>query len=106
MKKIFWCFVGWDGTPVARKRLVATVSRREGACNRAGEPSVTFCGKGGASERADDAFYDYDIKKRRSKADFAPTWRRRRDSNPRTAYDGYTISSRAPSTGLGDFSMH
>ena len=31
-------------------------------------------------------------------------WRRRRDSNPRTACDGYTISSRAPSTGLGDFS--
>ena len=31
-------------------------------------------------------------------------WRRRRDSNPRTAYDDYTISSRAPSTGLGDFS--
>ena len=32
-------------------------------------------------------------------------WRRRRDSNSRTAFDGYTISSRAPSTGLGDFSM-
>ena len=31
--------------------------------------------------------------------------RRRRDSNPRTACDGYTISSRAPSTGLGDFSI-
>ena len=30
--------------------------------------------------------------------------RRRRDSNPRTAFDGYTISSRAPSTRLGDFS--
>ena len=32
-------------------------------------------------------------------------WRRRRDSNSRTAFDGYTISSRAPSTGLGDFSI-
>ena len=31
-------------------------------------------------------------------------WRRRRDSNPRTAFDGYTISSRAPSTKLGDSS--
>ena len=28
-----------------RKKLVATVSRWEGACNRAGEPSVTFCGE-------------------------------------------------------------
>ena len=32
-------------------------------------------------------------------------WRRRRDSNPRTAFDRYTISSRAPSTKLGDFSV-
>ena len=32
-------------------------------------------------------------------------WRRRRDSNPRTAFDGYTISSRAPSTKLGDSSV-
>ena len=31
-------------------------------------------------------------------------WRRRRDSNSRTAFDRYTISSRAPSTKLGDFS--
>ena len=31
-------------------------------------------------------------------------WRRRRDSNPRTAYDRYTISNRARSTGLRDFS--
>ncbi|HJB26368.1 MAG TPA: hypothetical protein H9662_07140 [Firmicutes bacterium] len=28
-----------------RKKLVATASRREGACNRTGEPSVTFCGE-------------------------------------------------------------
>ena len=32
-------------------------------------------------------------------------WRRRRDSNPRTAFDGYTISNRARSTGLRDFSI-
>ena len=31
--------------PRTRKRLVAAASRREGACNRAGEPSVTFCAK-------------------------------------------------------------
>ena len=30
--------------------------------------------------------------------------RRRRDSNPRTDFGRYTISSRAPSTKLGDFS--
>ncbi len=33
-------------------------------------------------------------------------WRRRRDSNPRTAFDGYTISNRAPSTRLGDSSKY
>ena len=33
-------------------------------------------------------------------------WRRRRDSNPRSAFNAYTISSRAPSTKLGDFSIH
>ncbi len=32
-------------------------------------------------------------------------WRRRRDSNPRDAFDAYAISSRAPSTKLGDFSI-
>ena len=32
-------------------------------------------------------------------------WRRRRDSNPRNPFGVYAISSRAPSTGLGDFSM-
>ena len=32
-------------------------------------------------------------------------WRRRRDSNSWTAFDGYAISSRAPSTKLGDFSI-
>ena len=33
-------------------------------------------------------------------------WRRRRDSNPRDAFDTYTISNRAPSAGLGDFSEY
>ena len=32
-------------------------------------------------------------------------WRRRRDSNPRGAINAYTISNRAPSTKLGDFSI-
>ena len=31
-------------------------------------------------------------------------WRRRRDLNPRDAFNAYTISNRAPSAGLGDFS--
>ena len=39
--------------------------------------------KGGARERADDVFFATGIKRRRSKADFAPTWRSGRDSNPR-----------------------
>ena len=32
-------------------------------------------------------------------------WRRWRDSNSRTAINSYTISNRAPSTGLGDISV-
>ena len=35
----------------------------------------------------------------------APLWRRRRDSNPRDPFEAYTISSRARSTKLRDFSM-
>ena len=35
--------------------------------------------RGGARERADDVFFATGIKRRRSKADFAPTWRRRGD---------------------------
>ena len=38
--------------------------------------------KGGARERADDVFFAIGIKRRRSKADFAPTWCARRDLNP------------------------
>ena len=33
------------------------------------------------------------------------SWRRRRDSNPRYPYGVYTISNRARSTGLRDFSI-
>ena len=39
--------------------------------------------KGGARERADDVFFASGIKRRRSKADFSPTWRSGWDSNPR-----------------------
>lgn len=53
-----------------RKKVVATANRREGACNRAGEPSELSCGRGGARERA-DVFFE---KEKRSKAHFAPTW--------------------------------
>ncbi len=38
---------------LTRKRLVATESRRECACKRTGEPSVTFCERGGMTERYD-----------------------------------------------------
>ena len=51
----------WDSRSVSiantRKRVVARVSRREGVLGRAGEPSVPFCGKGGARERADGFFF-------------------------------------------------
>ena len=57
-----------------RKRLVVSQSRRERACKRIGDANATFCGKGGARERADGLFLQ---KISRSKADFAPTWRRR-----------------------------
>ena len=43
--------------------MVATASRREGVYNRTGEPSVPFCGKGGARERADGVFFASGIKK-------------------------------------------
>ena len=52
-------------------------------------------------------FSPWAFRQRKRGAHSAPLlrWRRRRDSNSRTAFDGYTISSRAPSTGLGDFSI-
>ena len=40
-------------------------------------------------------------KKCRSKADFAPTWRRRGDSNPRTVLPAYSLSRGAPYSHLG-----
>ena len=43
--------------PVTRKKLVATASRREGACNRTGGRSETFCERGGARKRADGLFF-------------------------------------------------
>ena len=47
------------------------------------EPSVAGRSwKGGARERADDVFFASGIKRRRSKADFAPTWCGHGDSNP------------------------
>ena len=63
-----------------RERLVATASRCESACKRTGEPSGAFCGKRGVRERCDGGFFATDAicqkqKRRRSKADFAPTWR-------------------------------
>ena len=36
-----------DAVSLHRKKLVATASCCEGVYNRAGEPSATFCGKGG-----------------------------------------------------------
>ena len=57
--------------------------------------------KEGARERADDVFFTPDIKRRRSKADFAPTWRRRGDSNPRTVLPAYSLSRGAPYSHLG-----
>ena len=42
--------VFWTAT---RKKLVATASRRESVYNRAGEPSMAFCERGGARKQAD-----------------------------------------------------
>ena len=44
------------------------------------------------------SFFASGIKRRRSKADFAPTWRRWRDSNSRALLHAYRISSADPST--------
>ena len=60
-------FYGYTKT---HKKLVATVSRREGACNRTDKPSVTFCERGEARKRADDFLY----KKVEAKLTFASTW--------------------------------
>ena len=92
MKKIFLQFWRYKSNSRTRKKLVAAASRREGVYNRTGEPSVTFCERGGARKRADDLFSVAGKKISRSKANFAPAWRKRWDSNPR-ARKGYLISS-------------
>ena len=81
-----------------RQRIVA-----RGAYNRTGKTGMPFCERERARKRR-MAYLMSQTKISRSKANFAPTWRRRRDSNPRTAFDRYAISSRAPSTKLGDSS--
>ena len=69
-------------------RTISAPLRRTSRCiqkftasspNRSPAQRVRF-GSGGARKRADDVF----IKKRRSKANFAPTWWRRVDSNHRS----------------------
>ena len=56
-----------------RKRLVVRESRREHACKRTGEPSVTFCGK---EERRSKAmrWFSYEIKTVASSTKPATTW--------------------------------
>ena len=72
----------------SRKRLVATASRCERACKRTGEPSVTFCGKGGARERCDGGFFAADASARSKKDVGAKRTMRRRGgfSDGRTPY--------------------
>ena len=48
-KMIYFRFCRMDLNPRTRKRLVAAASRREGACNRAGEPEHDLLRKGGAA---------------------------------------------------------
>ena|GEM_PF-2335463 len=43
---------------LTRKKLVATVSRREGVYNRTGEPSATFFEKGAAADKAKPYFME------------------------------------------------
>ena len=78
-------------------RLKSIFLNREKGRPQGGPPTASpaqrvAVGKEGVRERADDVFFASVIKRRRSKADFAPTWRSRRDSNPRTAFDRHTIS--------------
>lgn len=69
---------------------------------QAGQPSVTFCGK---ETQRNKCAGDFCKKAAASDIKPAATWRRWRDSNSRTTFNGYTISNRAPSTGLGDISV-
>ena len=73
------------GTAKGRK---ARRRRRARVYKRAAAASGAFCGKGGARERGDGGFFAADAicqkqKRRRSKADFAPTWWRRHPESNR-----------------------
>ncbi len=81
-KKDFPAFSESDLDPRTRKKLVATASRCEGV----GEPSVTFCGKGGARKRADDLF-SAKGKKRVDIFFVNPSWCRWWGSNPHVLAD-------------------
>ena len=72
----------------AAKGRKARRRRRARVYKRAAAASGAFCGKGGVRERGDGGFFAADAicqkqKRRRSKADFAPTWRAWQDSNLR-----------------------
>ena len=54
----------------ARKRLVMSQRRYEGACNRIADANVTFCEKGGMTEH----MTDFSAKKNRNGAKSIPTW--------------------------------
>ena len=62
MKKIFSAFRRWGLNFSHQNRLVVSQRRRERVYKRTAEVNGTCFGKGGARERADDAFYDYGIK--------------------------------------------
>ena len=53
--------------------------------------------RGGEREVNSEEVKSEEVKRKAAFGDFS-FWRRRRDSNSRTVYGGYTISSRAPST--------
>ena len=54
----------------ARKRLVMSQRRYEGACNRIADANVTFCDKGGMTKH----MTDFSAKKNRNGAKSIPTW--------------------------------
>ena len=63
----------------ASQKVVATASRRKRVYKRTGEPSVPF-----AKEEEQGSGRMFFCKEKRSKANFAPTWWRRMDSNHRS----------------------
>ncbi len=67
---------------VTRKRLVATASRREGACNRAGKPSGIFCGKRRSSGVSAGGLLMRSKKSRRKRCVACDDWLRKKDLNP------------------------